>query len=69
MHINNGATALNLAAWSMQQNSSQQDTAMKIKENVRNHWPFENNLHWSPDVLFKEDNSLKRVGILQLATT
>ena len=42
--------------------SSLQGTAMKINGNVRNHWSIENNLHWSLDVLFKEDNSLKKNG-------
>ena len=35
---------------------------MKINGNVRSHWSIENNQHWSPDVLFKEDNPLKKNG-------
>jgi len=27
---------------------------------VRKHWTVENNLHWTLDVIFKEDQSLKK---------
>ena len=33
-----------------------------INKAVRSHWGIENNLHWSLDVLFKEDDSLKKKG-------
>ena len=36
--------------------------AARINEAVRQHWSIENNLHWSLDVLFKEDESLKKKG-------
>jgi predicted transposase YbfD/YdcC len=29
---------------------------------VRKHWAIENNLHWTLDMVFKEDNSLKKKG-------
>lgn len=29
---------------------------------VRRHWAVENNLHWTLDVIFKEDNSLRKKG-------
>jgi predicted transposase YbfD/YdcC len=29
---------------------------------IRGHWAIENNLHWSLDVVFKEDNALKKKG-------
>ena len=29
---------------------------------VRSHWAIENNLHWTLDMVFKEDNSLKKKG-------
>lgn len=29
---------------------------------IRSHWAIENNLHWTLDMVFKEDNSLKKKG-------
>ena len=34
--------------------------AEKMSEAVRQHWSIENQLHWSLDVIFKEDQSLKK---------
>ena len=36
--------------------------ADEFNQVIRGHWAIENNLHWCLDVLFKEDNSLKRNG-------
>lgn len=36
--------------------------AAKISKAIRNHWAVENNLHWNLDVIFKEDDSLKKKG-------
>lgn len=36
--------------------------AEKINIAIRKHWSVENNLHWNLDVVFKEDNSLKKKG-------
>jgi predicted transposase YbfD/YdcC len=33
-----------------------------INNAIRTHWAIENNLHWSLDVIFKEDDSLKKKG-------
>jgi len=42
--------------------SSLAGKAEVINNAVRKHWSIENNLHWSLDVLFKEDLSLKKKG-------
>jgi len=34
--------------------------AAKLNENIRSHWSIENNLHWTLDVVFNEDKSLKK---------
>lgn len=36
--------------------------AKLINESIRSHWAIENNLHWNLDVIFSEDNQLKRKG-------
>jgi predicted transposase YbfD/YdcC len=33
-----------------------------IAKAIRSHWSIENNLHWSLDVIFREDGSLKKKG-------
>jgi len=42
--------------------SSLPKDAKLINKSVRSHWAIENNLHWNLDVVFKEDNQLKRKG-------
>ncbi len=36
--------------------------AQKINHAIRKHWSVENKLHWTLDVIFKEDESLKKKG-------
>ncbi|MEE4247946.1 MAG: ISAs1 family transposase [Kangiellaceae bacterium] len=40
--------------------SSLKKSAEKLLNNIRNHWKIENNLHWTLDVVFKEDCDRKR---------
>jgi predicted transposase YbfD/YdcC len=42
--------------------SSAKETAEEFNALIRGHWAIENNLHWCLDVIFKEDNALKRMG-------
>lgn len=42
--------------------SSSKMHADEFNQVIRGHWAIENNLHWCLDVLFKEDDSLKRNG-------
>lgn len=42
--------------------SSKKASAQYFQEAVRTHWQVENNLHWTLDVIFSEDNSKKRAG-------
>ena len=42
--------------------SSLSGDAIQINQAIRQHWTVKNNLHWSLDVLFKEDASLKKKG-------
>ncbi len=42
--------------------SSLQVNAKLLNKSIRKHWPVENNLHWTLDVIFKEDASKKRIG-------
>lgn len=42
--------------------SSLQADAELLNKSIRKHWSVENNLHWTLDVLFKEDASKKRIG-------
>lgn len=42
--------------------SSKKASAQYFGEAVRTHWQVENNLHWTLDVIFSEDDSKKRAG-------
>jgi predicted transposase YbfD/YdcC len=42
--------------------SSLDKSAKETLKAIRQHWSIENNLHWCLDVIFKEDNQLKRKG-------
>ena len=42
--------------------SSLEANAAKLNNAIRKHWTVENNLHWTLDVIFKEDESLKKKG-------
>lgn len=40
--------------------SSLEITAKEMNEHIRKHWSIENKLHWTLDVIFNEDKSLKK---------
>lgn len=42
--------------------ASRLESASFYQENIRNHWGIENKLHWTLDVVFKEDSLRKRAG-------
>ena len=42
--------------------SSLEDKAELFNQWIRGHWAIENNLHWTLDVVFREDQSRKRQG-------
>lgn len=42
--------------------SSLPANAKELNDSIRKHWAVENNLHWTLDVLFREDDSRKRKG-------
>ncbi len=42
--------------------SSSAQGAEKFNKDIRSHWAIENNLHWNLDIVFKEDNGLKKNG-------
>jgi predicted transposase YbfD/YdcC len=42
--------------------SSKQASAQYFQEAVKTHWQVENNLHWTRDVIFSEDDSKKQAG-------
>jgi predicted transposase YbfD/YdcC len=42
--------------------SSAMSQSKQMAKEIRSHWAIENNLHWNLDVIFKEDQQLKRKG-------
>ncbi|KAA6323293.1 hypothetical protein EZS27_027254 [termite gut metagenome] len=36
------------------------DTSQPFNQYIRNHWDVENSLHWTPDMVFREDEQRKR---------
>lgn len=42
--------------------SSLKENATKFNHKIRQHWAIENNLHWTLDVIFKEDTLLMKKG-------
>lgn len=42
--------------------STLQADPKRLNASIRSHWAIENNLHWSLDVIFGEDDQLKRKG-------
>jgi len=42
--------------------SSLKENAAKFNRKIRQHWAIENNLHWTLDVIFKEDDLLMKKG-------
>ena len=42
--------------------SDEEPTAKRLQQAVREHWGVENNLHWTIDMAFREDESRIRTG-------